>query len=131
MNTQSALSDNSTIIFYDGVCNLCNGLVQFILKKDPHWKFRFIAIQSHAGKDLLKRFKIPDDTLKTIIVIAGDSVYSRSRAIFKIFQEMGGIWKIVLILSILPVRINDFIYDIIAKNRYKIFGKNKECMMLE
>lgn len=131
MNTQNALSDNRIIIFYDGVCNLCNGLVQFILKKDSRRKFRFIALQSNTGKDLLKQLKIPDDTLKTVIVVAGDSVYSRSRSIFKIFQEIGGIWKIVLILSILPVRINDFIYDMVAKNRYKMFGKNTECMMLE
>ena len=131
MNTQSTFSDNRTIIFYDGVCNLCNGLVQFILRKDTHRKFRYIAIQGQAGKDLLKRFRNPDDALRTVIVISGDSVYFRSRAIFKIFQEIGGIWKIVLIFKIFPVRINDFIYDIIAKNRYKIFGKNKECIIIE
>ena len=131
MTINKTNSDTRTIIFYDGVCNLCNGLVQFILKRDKQRRFRFVAIQSQSGKDILKRFKISTEAVRTIIVIDGNSIYFKSRAIFKILDDIGGFWKFLLIFSILPVKFNDYIYDIIAKNRYKIFGKNKECMILE
>ena len=131
MNIQNTNSENRTIIFYDGVCNLCNGLVQFILRKDSQRKFRLVAIQSQVGKDLLKRFNITGDTLKTVIVLVEDRIYIRSRAIFKIFNELGGFWNFLLIFSVLPVRFNDLIYNLIAKHRYRIFGKSKECLILE
>jgi len=131
MNIKNTNIDNRTIIFYDGVCNLCNGLVQFILRKDSRRKFRLVALQSQAGKDHLKQFSISGDTLRTLIVLVEDRIYIRSRAIFKIFNELGGFWNLFLIFSILPVRFNDLIYNLIAKHRYRIFGKRKECLMLE
>ena len=131
MTINKTNSDTRTIIFYDGVCNLCNGLVQFILKRDKQRRFRFVAIQSQTGTDILKRFKISTEAVRTIIVIDGNAIYFKSRAIFKILDDIGGFWKFLLIFSILPVKFNDYIYDIIAKNRYKIFGKNKECVILE
>lgn len=124
-------SETRTIIFYDGVCNLCNGLVQFILKRDKQRRFRFVAIQSQIGTDILKRFRISTEAVRTIIVIDGNSIYFKSRAIFKILNDIGGFWRFLLIFRFLPVQFSDYIYDIIAKNRYKIFGKNKECMILE
>ena len=131
MNKQNTNNENRTIIFYDGVCNLCNRLVQFILKKDSQRKFRLVAIQSQVGKDLLKRFNITGDTLRTVIVLVEDRIYIRSRAIFKISNELGGFWKFLLIFSVLPVGFNDLIYNLIAKHRYRIFGKSKECLILE
>ena len=131
MTINKTNSDTRTIIFYDGVCNLCNGLVQFILKRDKQRRFRFVAIQSQIGADILKRFRISTEAVRTIIVIDGNSIYFKSRAIFKILNDIGGFWRFLLIFRFLPKQFSDYIYDIIAKNRYKIFGKNKECMILE
>ena len=125
MNIRDTNIDNRTIIFYDGVCNLCNGLVQFILRKDSRRKFRLLALQSKAGKDLLEHYSISGDTLRTVIVLVEDRIYIRSKAIFKIFNELGGFWNLFLIFSVLPVRFNDLIYNLIAKHRYRIFGKRK------
>lgn len=130
MNIQN-IKDTRTVVFYDGVCNLCNGLVQFILRRDSRRKFRLIAIQSQTGKDLLKQYSLSDDALRTVIVLVEDRIYIRSKAIFKILRQLGGFWRFLLIFSALPVGFNDFIYNKIARHRYKIFGKRRECLILE
>jgi len=117
------------IILFDGVCNLCNGLVQFIIKRDPHAWFRFASLQSEAGRNLLQRFKLDPDSLHSIVVIDEDQAFERSEAAFRIIKRLGAPWKFLGVLKILPKFICDAFYNFIATNRYRIFGKRESCMI--
>jgi predicted DCC family thiol-disulfide oxidoreductase YuxK len=116
------------IILFDGVCNLCNGLVNFIIKKDHKSKFKFCALQSSQGKLLLQKFNLDADEINTIVFINGDKCLQKSTAVLNIFYELGGIWKIFYIFIIIPPFIRNFVYGAIAKSRYRIFGKRNACM---
>ncbi|WP_270182142.1 thiol-disulfide oxidoreductase DCC family protein [Alkalihalobacillus sp. CinArs1] len=119
---------NNPIILFDGVCNLCNGLVQFMLKHDKQSVFKFASLQSEVAAELLKNAdveEIPD----SIIVIADGRVYYKSRAVLYICKRLGGVFNFIRIIRILPVFIRDKMYDVIAKKRYALFGKRDSCML--
>jgi predicted DCC family thiol-disulfide oxidoreductase YuxK len=115
------------IILFDGVCKLCNGAVQFIIKRDKHAVFKFAALQSRAGQELSSKLVI--DNVDSIIYIDADTVFIKSKAAFEIIKIVGGFWKVLLVFSILPTQLTDFFYDTIAKYRYVIFGKKNSCML--
>ena len=117
------------LILFDGVCNLCNSSVQFLIKRDPAGKFRFASLQSARGQAELKRFNLPPDRLYSIVVIEGDKCYDRSNAALKIATALGGIWSLFNILYIFPRFLRDPVYDLISKNRYRLFGRQNECMI--
>lgn len=123
------MDDYQNIILFDGVCNLCNRTVVFIIKRDPGGKFRFAPIQSEAGKKYIGNINFPGEGLQTIIYIRGNKYYTRSEAVLRILKDIGGLWKIFFGLMILPGFIRDFIYNTIAKTRYRIFGKFDTCMV--
>jgi predicted DCC family thiol-disulfide oxidoreductase YuxK len=114
------------VILFDGVCNLCSGSVQFILKRDEEKKFLFASLQSAYGQTLLKQFNLPTDTFNSFILKEEGKIYTRSTAALKMFQQLKG-WKWVKIFWIVPNFIRDAVYNLIAKNRYKWFGKKEEC----
>jgi predicted DCC family thiol-disulfide oxidoreductase YuxK len=122
-------SHRPTLILFDGVCNLCNGLVQFIIRRDPKGKFRFASLQSTGGRLQLSRFNINPDLLHSIIVIDDDVALERSDAALHIANHLGGPWKILNVFKILPKFLRDAIYNIVAANRYRIFGKKDSCMI--
>ncbi|MDZ4711227.1 MAG: thiol-disulfide oxidoreductase DCC family protein [bacterium] len=115
------------VILFDGVCNLCNSSVNYIIDHDKHDKFRFASLQSEAGQKLLKKFGLDPDDLFSIILIDGNKYYSESSAIIHISKEFGGVWKTLSIFKIVPPPLRNFFYRIIAKNRYKWFGKKDSC----
>lgn len=118
------------IILFDGVCNLCDNTVQFIIRHDKHDVFRFVAIQSEIGQKIINYLGI--DTSKTDSIILyepGNAYYYKAEAALKIARELGGIYGIIASLSILPNFIKNSVYDYIAKNRYKWYGKKEECMI--
>ncbi len=117
------------VILFDGICNLCNGFVTFILRYDLKEKFRFAALQSIGGQALLSKYKIQINRIETVILIENDRQYIKSEAVFRIIRRLSGWIKIGLIFSILPRVITDYMYDKIARYRYTIFGKKKECMI--
>ena len=119
-------SDN--ILMFDGVCNLCSRLVQFINKRDKKAKLLFISLQSAYGQSLLRKFGLPSDDFDTVVYIRGDKYFLKSSAILHILKELGGIWKLFIIFIIIPGFIRDYIYKIIAKTRYKIFGRQDSCI---
>ncbi|HET9745090.1 MAG TPA: thiol-disulfide oxidoreductase DCC family protein [Chitinophagaceae bacterium] len=121
------MKDNPVILF-DGVCNLCTGSVQFILKRDEEKKFLFASLQSPYGQDLLKQFDLPNNTFNSFILYQDEKIYTRSTAALKIFQQLKG-WKWVRIFGIVPKFIRDAVYNLIANNRYKWFGKKDECWL--
>lgn len=113
------------LVLFDGVCNLCNGFVKFIIKHDNHGKIRFASLQSSVGQDYI------NDSVKTdsVVYITGNRHYYKSDAVLRILKDMGGIWKLFYGFKVLPVFFRDHLYDLVAKHRYRIFGKKDNCMV--
>src|SRR5690606_35562109 len=114
---------------FDGVCNLCNGAVQFIIKRDPTASIKFAPLQSNRGKAELQKFGMDQDYLHSIIVIDNDQLYSNSAAAIRIAKKLGGIWSFFSVFNLVPKSWRDGLYNLIARNRYRFFGKQKECML--
>ena len=116
------------IVVFDGVCNFCNSSINFIIKNDRKDVFRFAAFQSEAGEELSKKYHFKFDDPDTIILIEDGKVYERSDAVLRVLRHIG-IYKILYLNIIVPRSIRDFFYKLIAKNRYKLFGKKDSCMV--
>ncbi|MCP9768633.1 DUF393 domain-containing protein [Lacihabitans sp. LS3-19] len=119
---------NSPIVLFDGVCNLCNFSVQFIIKNDPEELFLFSSLQSAYSKAFFLKYKIPSDDLSSIILILDNKIYKKSEAVFKIILFLPK-YRWLSFFSFLPLYITDFLYDLIAKNRYRWFGKRETCWL--
>ncbi|UAY52491.1 thiol-disulfide oxidoreductase DCC family protein [Ferruginibacter albus] len=117
------------IILFDGVCNLCNRSVQTVIKNDPQAKFVFASLQSEEGKQLLKQFDLPVSKLDSFVLLQDDKAYTQSTAALKVAAQIKGAWKLLAVFLIVPKFIRDGVYDWIARNRYKWFGKQNECMI--
>lgn len=115
------------IVLFDGVCNLCNSSVNFVIDRDPKHKFRFAALQSIEGEELLKNLGLSTTQFDSIVLLDGKNVYTQSSAALRIAKELSGAWPILYIFMIIPSFIRDWVYDVIAKNRYKWFGKKNAC----
>ena len=115
------------ILLYDGVCNLCNRLVRFISKRFKNGVILFYPLQSAEGQSLLKKYELPADDFDTVVYIRAGKCYLKSSAILHIAKELGGIWKGFFVFIIVPVFIRNFIYYLIAKSRYRIFGRQDSC----
>jgi predicted DCC family thiol-disulfide oxidoreductase YuxK len=118
----------SGIILFDGVCNLCSSVVQFVIKRDKKGHFQFASLQSEAGQSLLDEYEV-DRKTDSFILIENGNCYMKSSAALKVAKNLDGLWKIVTIGLVIPKPLRDFIYDIIARNRYKWFGKKDSCML--
>ena len=118
------------IILFDGVCNLCSSAVQFIIEHDKKDIFRFVSLQSELGQEITTYLGISSANLDSIILYQpGYAYYYKSQAVFEIAKELGGIYSISTIFSVLPSSITDYVYGYIAKNRYKWYGKKEFCMI--
>ncbi len=117
------------IILFDGVCNLCNRTVQFVLKHDKKAIFKFALLQSKAAQRLLENSDLSKPGMDSILYIRGNQVIRKSTAVLYILRDLRGLWKLAFGFMILPAFIRDFIYDIVAKNRYRVFGKRDSCMI--
>lgn len=116
------------IVLFDGVCNLCNGTVQFIIHHDGAGYFQFASLQSIAGARFIKEYGLTPN-MNSVILIENGSYYEKSDAALRICRKLEGGWKLLAIFSIIPKPIRDFVYDRIAKNRYRWFGKKDSCML--
>ena len=123
------------ILLYDGVCGLCNGLVQFSLKRDANQRLRFASLQSDFAGKVLQRHGLDAHDLDTVYFVencgrAGERLASRSDAVISVLRLIGGSWAIAAApLQIIPGSIRDWGYGIIARNRYRIFGKSESCLL--
>ncbi|MGB5287451.1 MAG: thiol-disulfide oxidoreductase DCC family protein [Ignavibacteriaceae bacterium] len=115
------------IIIFDGVCNFCNFWVNFVIKRDKNDLFRFTALQSSTGIELLNKYNLDSSNQDTFFLIADNKVYTKSTAAIIVCKQLSGIIKIFYTFIIVPGFIRDFIYDLIAKNRYNLFGKRESC----
>ncbi|GAB4379486.1 MAG: thiol-disulfide oxidoreductase DCC family protein [Calditrichia bacterium] len=117
----------NAIVLFDGICNLCNSSVDFIIRRDPGKRFRFVPLQSAVGKAFCEQFNIPAEAMDTLILIMHGRVYQRSTAALKIARMLSFPWPALSLLLIFPQRVRDFFYNLIAKNRYRLFGKRESC----
>lgn len=117
------------VVLFDGVCNLCNGSVQFIIKRDVNNQFQFTALQSKYGQGQLSKLNIPANALQSIVLIKDDKYYQRSNAVLEIARMLGGFWSAFYVFKIFPTFFRDWIYNIIANNRYRWFGRQDQCMI--
>jgi predicted DCC family thiol-disulfide oxidoreductase YuxK len=117
------------LIIFDGVCNLCEYSLLFIIKNDRQSRFTFVSAQSDRGKELQRLHGV--DTLKdgTVILLKNDQVYVKSDAAVEIAKDLDGLWRLLYILKLIPKPVRDRVYSIISKNRYRWFGQKKECML--
>ena len=117
------------ILLFDGVCNLCNDSVQWVIRHDPGAKFRFVSLQSEKGQELLRAHNLPTNELNTVVLIDGEKAFTRSDVPLRIFGKIGGGWPLMAALRIVPRFIRDAVYDWIARNRYRWFGKKEACWL--
>ncbi|MFZ1688477.1 MAG: thiol-disulfide oxidoreductase DCC family protein [Flavobacteriales bacterium] len=117
------------LLLFDGVCNLCTGVVQFIIKRDKSARFRFASLQSTVGEAFLKANSIPTDTYASFVYVRKGTVHMRSGAALNIALDLGGLWSLAYAFIIVPAFIRDAVYDFVARNRYKWFGKADVCML--
>ncbi len=124
------MKNSKQIILFDGVCNLCNGAVQFIIKRDKKDVFRYAALQSDLGKQLMSERNIDASQIDSIILIdPGVAFYIKSDAALEIGKQLSGYGVISSVLLWIPSSIRNIVYDFIARNRYKWYGKKEECMI--
>src|SRR5678816_2439701 len=116
------------IILFDGVCNFCNGMVNFIIARDPKAYFRFAPLQSETGQRMRSRFDI-DENVDSIILIEDESAYVFSTAALRIVKGLGGLWRLLYVFIIVPTPVRDLFYRLFARNRYWLFGKKSVCMV--
>ncbi len=119
----------SEVVLFDGVCNLCNGSVLFIIKHDRAAKFSFASLQSSYGQSQLKKFCLPVNELNTIFLIKGGRFFNKSDAALEIAKGLNGLWPAFYVFKIIPRFIRNAVYDWIAKNRYRWFGQQEACMI--
>lgn len=120
---------NKYVIYFDGVCNFCNASVRFVINRDPKSKFGFCSLQSEEAAKQLKPYGIKPSELQTIILLKNGKTFFKSRAALEIARELSGLWPALFVFVIVPPFIRDFLYSIIAKNRYKWFGRLDECVI--
>ena len=123
------IPQNNPIILFDGVCNLCSGIVMFTIKRDRQGIFKFTPLQSDVGQSLLNQFNLPMDSYQSFILVEGDRYYQKSTAALRVVRRMNGLCSILYVFIVLPRPIRDLIYDLIVKNRYKWFGKKEKCLI--
>ena len=116
------------VILFDGVCNFCNGAVNFIIRHDGEKKFKFAPLQSEIGQRMQVKYGIGED-VDSIILVENDKAYTNSTAGLRVAKGLGGIWSLGYVFIIVPTFIRDYLYRLFAKNRYRLFGRQDACML--
>jgi predicted DCC family thiol-disulfide oxidoreductase YuxK len=117
------------VLLFDGVCNLCTGSVRWIIERDPEAQFRFASLQSDAGQALLEEFDLPTEDFESFVLVDGEDCYTKSTAALEVARRLGLPYAALYPFVVLPRFIRDRAYDLVAKNRYRVFGKRDSCMM--
>ncbi len=121
--------EDQPIVLFDGVCNFCNASVDFIIRHDPHARFRFAPLQSPMGEELQRRYNLDATALDTLVLIERGRASRKSTAALRIAQRLRGPYPLLYLLILIPRFIRDFCYDVLARNRYHWFGKRDECVI--
>jgi len=124
------MDSDKKIILFDGVCNLCNGTVQFIIKWDKNDEFRFATLQGIIGQQMINERNIDTSKIDSIVLIEPSvAYYTKSTAALRIGQSLGGLWKMAYVIKLIPRQFRDIVYDWVARNRYGWYGKKDACMI--
>lgn len=121
------MSTVNPIILFDGVCNLCNGAVNFIIDRDPEAYFRMAALQSTIGQEILQKHSLNTQYFDTIVLVEGENIYSHSTAALRIARKLSGAWPLFYAFIVIPSPLRNVIYNWISRNRYRWFGKQDVC----
>jgi predicted DCC family thiol-disulfide oxidoreductase YuxK len=122
-------SPNAPIILFDGVCNLCNSVVQFVIARDPRARFRFAPLQSEAAAARLHQFLAHQSASDSIVLVENDRVYTRSAAALRIARGLRFPWPLAFLFIAVPRPLRDWLYGIVAQHRYHWFGRREACMV--
>ena len=117
------------VIIFDGICNLCCGWVQYLIRRDKTMKFRFVSFQSETGQKLLNQVHENDNMNESIIYLKENKSFRESSAVLEILTDIGGVWKLIAVLKLIPKPIRNKLYQLIAKKRYRYFGKRATCLL--
>ena len=117
-----------SLVLFDGVCNFCNGAVNFIIRQDGEKKFKFAPLQSEIGQQMQAKYGIGEDG-DSIILVENDKAYTHSTAGLRVAKGLGSIWSLGYVFIIVPSFIRDFFYRLFAKYRYRLFGRTEACML--
>jgi predicted DCC family thiol-disulfide oxidoreductase YuxK len=117
------------IILFDGVCNFCNGSINFLIRQDKKDVFRFAPLQSQTGQKLLAQYQIQKKGFESFVLLQDGKAYQKSTAALKVLKQLPWYWKALKVFWIVPAFLRNSIYDFIARNRYKWFGKKETCMI--
>lgn len=117
------------IILFDGVCNFCNGAVNFTIKRDKNKIIKFAPLQSEAGRQLTTQYGLLENDMRSFLFIENGKIYNRSTAALRVCRYLKGLWPLMYGFIIVPAFIRNAVYDFIARNRYKWFGQKDECMI--
>ena len=120
---------NQPIILFDGVCNLCNGAVQFVIKHDLDGKFLFASLQSTEGQKILQQYRLPVNNFNSFVLLQDEKVYTRSTGALKVAKQLQTPWQLLYAFIIVPEFIRDAVYNLIANKRYQWFGRKDSCMI--
>ena len=118
-----------SVVLFDGVCNLCNSSVNWLIDHDKKNQFQFASLQSDYGKKVVAQFNLKGDYLDTVLLLEDGKVYMRSEAVLRIGKKLGGGYSLLYGFVIIPAFVRDFFYNIVARNRYRWFGKQDACRM--
>jgi predicted DCC family thiol-disulfide oxidoreductase YuxK len=121
--------NNDPVILFDGVCNLCNGSVQYVIRHDKQGYYKFASLQSQAGQQFLRQYNLPVKDFNSFVLIEEGKVYTRSTAALKVARKLSGMVQLLYGFIIVPPFIRDGLYNLISRNRYKWFGKKDSCMI--
>jgi predicted DCC family thiol-disulfide oxidoreductase YuxK len=125
MSTEAA----PAIIVFDGVCHLCSGWVQFLLRRDRRGRYRFASMQSDSGRALLRTHGLDPDTPVSMLLLEGERARTDSDAILAVVEGLGGAWRAVRVFRLLPGVLRDPLYRWIARHRYRLFGRRSQCWL--
>jgi predicted DCC family thiol-disulfide oxidoreductase YuxK len=126
--SESPAAADGPVLLFDGVCNLCTGAVRFVVRRDPDGRIRFAPLQSAAGRALSARHDLPDD-LDSVVLVEGDRAYTKSDAAIRVAELLGWPYRAATVARLLPRRLRDAVYDVIAANRYDWFGRKERCLV--
>lgn len=125
----SDVSGDGPVLLFDGVCNLCNRWIQFVIERDSEGRFRFAPLQSDVAGELLAECGLARDHLDSVVLVEGDRYYTKSDAVLRTANHLGGAYRFLWPLRVFPRRLRNVFYDFVAARRYGWFGKRDQCMM--
>ncbi len=117
------------VLLFDGVCNLCNGVVQFLIPRDPAGRIKYAPLQSEAGRELVERTELSTDGLDSVILVEAGRAYTKSAAVIRVAELLGYPYRFARVGRLVPRAVRDAVYDFVAANRYDWFGKKDRCMV--